>query len=177
MWRRIIEEIKDSSELVVAEQGVGERFLERLRQGRIYKEESRPDHVCVFMVPYYKGEVFVGHHKKANAWIPPGGHLEMGELPQEAVKREFVEELQYQIDKEKVVLFGLSKLEIERAGSICKRHWDMWYGVLFEEEKPEFVYEPREFYAAEWVGIEEAVGRVDHRGGYRDVLESLTRYL
>lgn len=32
------------------------------------------------------------HHKKLNLWLPPGGHVEEGELPSECVVREVKEE-------------------------------------------------------------------------------------
>ena len=40
------------------------------------------------------------HHKKANDWIPPGGHIEENESPAATVIREFREELGYKLKRE-----------------------------------------------------------------------------
>ncbi|MFI5343447.1 MAG: NUDIX domain-containing protein [Chlamydiales bacterium] len=36
-------------------------------------------------------------HKKANLWLPAGGHVEPNEHPRETVKREILEELSIQV--------------------------------------------------------------------------------
>jgi 8-oxo-dGTP pyrophosphatase MutT (NUDIX family) len=38
------------------------------------------------------------HHLKHDRWLPPGGHLEPGEVPHEAVLREVLEETGIQAD-------------------------------------------------------------------------------
>lgn len=38
------------------------------------------------------GKILLVHHKKLNLWLPPGGHIEEGELPSECVVREVKEE-------------------------------------------------------------------------------------
>jgi 8-oxo-dGTP pyrophosphatase MutT (NUDIX family) len=38
-------------------------------------------------------EILLIHHKKLNKWLPPGGHIEKNETPDEAIKREIKEEL------------------------------------------------------------------------------------
>lgn len=44
------------------------------------------------------GKVLLVHHKKQNMWLPVGGHIEQNELPDEAVKREFLEETGLEIE-------------------------------------------------------------------------------
>lgn len=39
------------------------------------------------------GAVFLVHHRKAGLWLPTGGHVEVGEDPADAVRREAPEEL------------------------------------------------------------------------------------
>ncbi|MCL2834155.1 MAG: NUDIX domain-containing protein [Treponema sp.] len=39
-----------------------------------------------------KMQILMIRHKKLNVWLPPGGHIEDNELPQEAVLREVLEE-------------------------------------------------------------------------------------
>lgn len=46
--------------------------------------------VAVFVVD--KGRVLLLRHKKLDKWLPPGGHIEEGELPDEAALREVREE-------------------------------------------------------------------------------------
>jgi 8-oxo-dGTP pyrophosphatase MutT (NUDIX family) len=46
--------------------------------------------VAVFVVR--DAEVVLHYHRKLDRWLPPGGHIEDGELPDEAALREVLEE-------------------------------------------------------------------------------------
>jgi 8-oxo-dGTP pyrophosphatase MutT (NUDIX family) len=46
--------------------------------------------VAVFVVR--EGKVLLHRHRKLGMWLPPGGHIEEGELPDEAALREVREE-------------------------------------------------------------------------------------
>ncbi len=46
--------------------------------------------VAVFVVR--EGKVLLHRHRKLGMWLPPGGHIEEGELPDEAAVREVWEE-------------------------------------------------------------------------------------
>ncbi|MBA2448761.1 MAG: NUDIX domain-containing protein [Chloroflexi bacterium] len=46
--------------------------------------------VAVFVVN--RGQVLLLFHPKLGMWLPPGGHIESGELPDEAAVREVLEE-------------------------------------------------------------------------------------
>ncbi len=46
----------------------------------------------------YKDRVLLIHHKKANAWRPIGGHIELDEDPEEALFREAKEESGLEIE-------------------------------------------------------------------------------
>ena len=46
--------------------------------------------VAVFVV--WEGKVLLHLHKKLGMWLPPGGHIEPGELPDDAAVREVYEE-------------------------------------------------------------------------------------
>jgi 8-oxo-dGTP pyrophosphatase MutT (NUDIX family) len=46
--------------------------------------------VAVFVV--HKQEVLLHFHRKLGKWLPPGGHIEDGELPDDAAVREVLEE-------------------------------------------------------------------------------------
>ncbi|MCC6943218.1 MAG: NUDIX domain-containing protein [Thermomicrobiales bacterium] len=46
--------------------------------------------VAVFVVS--DGKVLLHFHKKLQRWLPPGGHIEPGELPDSAAVREVLEE-------------------------------------------------------------------------------------
>jgi ADP-ribose pyrophosphatase YjhB (NUDIX family) len=46
--------------------------------------------VATFVV--HRGKVLLHYHAKLGLWLPPGGHIEHGELPDEAAVREVLEE-------------------------------------------------------------------------------------
>ena len=53
----------------------------------------RSDHlIYVVLVTRYKDQWVVVRHKERTTWEVPGGHIELGETPDEAAARELVEE-------------------------------------------------------------------------------------
>jgi len=46
----------------------------------------------------HNNKVLLIHHKKLNLWLPPGGHIDKNETPDEALKREIKEELNLDIE-------------------------------------------------------------------------------
>ncbi len=46
----------------------------------------------------HENKVLLIHHKKLKLWLPPGGHVEPNEIPDDAVKREFKQELDLDIE-------------------------------------------------------------------------------
>lgn len=47
--------------------------------------------VCAFVV--FNSQVLLLHHKQRNKWLQPGGHIELNEDPEEALRRELKEEV------------------------------------------------------------------------------------
>jgi 8-oxo-dGTP pyrophosphatase MutT (NUDIX family) len=47
---------------------------------------------CVAVFVVHDGRVLLHYHKKLGRWLPPGGHIEPDELPDEAAVREVWEE-------------------------------------------------------------------------------------
>lgn len=52
--------------------------------------------VAVFVV--WEGKVLLHFHPKLGMWLPPGGHIEKDELPDEAAVREVLEETGVEIE-------------------------------------------------------------------------------
>ncbi len=54
------------------------------------------------------------HHRKLGKWLPPGGHIHENETPDDALKREFREELNLEIEI-------LNRSDIPEEGNITKQ--------------------------------------------------------
>ena len=52
--------------------------------------------VAVFVI--YDGHVLLHPHPKVGLWLPPGGHIEAHELPDDAARRETVEETGLEVE-------------------------------------------------------------------------------
>ncbi len=59
---------------------------------KVHPFNTFKDYFCVDIMALYKGKWIFCKHKKRDSWENPGGHIEEGETPLEAVKRELYEE-------------------------------------------------------------------------------------
>ena len=62
----------------------------------------------------YKDRLLMIHHKKLDMWIPPGGHIEKDETPDDALIREIKEELNLDITL-------LNTIKISEEGNIVRQ--------------------------------------------------------
>lgn len=46
----------------------------------------------------HNNRILLIHHRKLDKWLPPGGHINENETPDEALEREFAEELNLKIE-------------------------------------------------------------------------------
>ncbi len=62
----------------------------------------------------HEGKVLLIFHRKLQLWLPPGGHIEKDEVPDDAVIREFKEELNLDVEL-------LGKNDVPMAGNIKRQ--------------------------------------------------------
>ncbi len=67
---------------------------------RIQKPDVPNKHLVSYFVVFDENskKILLCDHKKANLWLPTGGHIELNEDPKETVRRECFEELGIQAD-------------------------------------------------------------------------------
>jgi 8-oxo-dGTP diphosphatase len=117
-----------------------------------------PKHLVVYFIPVdtANGCLLLGDHRKSGLWLPPGGHVEEGEDPRQAVIRETREELG--IAAEFHPAFGGGKpffLAVTPTNS-ANSHLDvdLWFVLRAERDAPLFP-DPREFRGVRWFGLDE----------------------
>lgn len=59
---------------------------------RTYETGSLKTYKYVVILSEYKGKILLSQHKKRTTWETQGGHIEPGETPMEAARRELFEE-------------------------------------------------------------------------------------
>lgn len=98
-------------------------------------------------------QVLLVDHKKAELWLPPGGHVEPNEDPKETVRREIREELGIEAEflLEEPLLLTVTKT----VGNIAQ-HTDvsLWY-LLKGDPSQALDFDPSEFHQIRWFGIDE----------------------
>ena len=77
-----------------SEKTIRDGFLARAKRGLLTRDENPQTHFCVYFAGYdpQSEMVFVGHHIKSGLWLFNGGHIDEGEIPMEALRREVGEE-------------------------------------------------------------------------------------
>ncbi len=98
-------------------------------------------------------QILLVDHKKAELWLPPGGHVDPGENPKETVRREAKEELGIEAEflRDEPILLTVTKT----VGNVAK-HTDvsLWY-LLKGDPHSAFNYDTDEFNKICWFGIDE----------------------
>ena len=61
-------------------------------QCKLYPLNTLKDYMFVVICSFYKGKWILSKHKQRTTWETQGGHIEAGETPLEAAKRELFEE-------------------------------------------------------------------------------------
>ena len=122
---------------------------------RTEKPATPPTHLVSYFLVYSpeQSKVLLVDHKKAELWLPPGGHVEPGENPKETVLREAKEELG--IDAEFLFEEPLFVTATKTVGNLTQ-HTDvsLWYVLTWNPDDP-VTYDKEEFNHIQWYGIDE----------------------
>ncbi len=137
------------------------------------KKEGNPKHYCSFFLPYDKerGQIYLGYHKKADDWIPPGGHIEPGETPSEAAIREMKEELACDITPGMLEAWNLSVKPINRPEAGCLTHYDVWH--LVDLPVQNFDYLKSEYHDAGWFNIRDGLKQIKKNPDFAAIIAKL----
>jgi len=109
--------------------------------------------VAVFVVR--EGKVLLHRHRKLGMWLPPGGHIERDELPDDAAVREVFEETGIRVElvgekredvSDPVQLYRPAGLQLENIGS-GHQHIDLIYFA-----KPDGPTSIHQYYSEDEVG-------------------------
>ncbi|MEI6499241.1 MAG: NUDIX domain-containing protein [bacterium] len=151
-YKKIIENIP-------CDANIKTQFAKRISEGAITRDENPSTHLCVYFAAFdpVNKQVFIGHHKKANQWLFNGGHVDLGELPIDTLKRETGEEwgngthLQSTYQPE---FLTITKINNILAGK-CQLHYDIWYFIPLDMSifNPDPELTVKEFYEMGWKSI------------------------
>lgn len=166
--KEFVERYLEKPDLIeVSEPTVMPLFQRKLEEGGLIRSENLESHFAVFFIGYDPDtrKVFIGRHKKAQLWLPNGGHIEEGELPIDTLKLEVSEEWGYEVSGIEEIEPGLLTITIiDNERQTCKTHYDIWYFIALNEGKFKYDEEKvhKEFEEIGWKTIEQARQLVTH---------------
>lgn len=138
------------------------KFLERVAEGRITRDENPQSHICAYFSAYdpKAKQVFIGHHKKSGFWLFNGGHIDQGETMKETLIREMDEEWGLNADDFEIKPPAfLTLTEINNLPKQpCNWHYDLWNFISVDKNNFHPVEEKLlgEFHEAGWKTLAEA---------------------
>ncbi len=140
------------------ERAAQERFLSELaRLASPYDEHADPTHVTASgIVVGHRGTV-LHLHKRLGRWMQPGGHIDPGETPPVAARREAVEELGLAVEHP---AGGPQLLHLDvHEAALGHTHLDLRYLLVGADADPH--PPPGESPEARWFGWDEAAAAAD----------------
>lgn len=105
---------------------------------------TRDTDSTVYTVAFLDSRFLMVWNPKRNGWEMPGGHMKVGETPEEGAEREFVEEAGYHIEVVKVRDLGHCKVCAARLGDKADDAPEMRVG-FFEEVPEELFFDRAEY--------------------------------
>ena len=122
---------------------------------RLKKPDIPNKHLVSYFVLYDEEaeKILLCDHKKAQLWLPLGGHVDPDEHPRDTAQRECFEELQVKPDFwREGPLFITSTLTV----GLTAGHTDvsLWY-VLRGSSQDTYAFDPREFNSVQWFSFED----------------------
>jgi len=140
-----------------------DRFLVALgRLPRPFDQDADSTHVTGSALIFGPRGVVLHRHKRLGIWLQPGGHLEPGEAPWVAARREAQEETGLRLDFVELGPGGipaLAHLDVH-AGGRGHIHVDLRY-LLAVQGSDEPDPPPEESQEVRWFGWDEALGVAD----------------
>ena len=126
---------------------------------RIEKPDKPPKHLVSYFVlidPEHRS-VLLGDHRKAQLWLPSGGHVDPDEDPRETVRRESREEL----SQDAVFLKGDEHplfVTVNQTGGLVPGHTDVSLWYLLRGSVQQYIhYEKREYSDMQWFTFDEVL--------------------
>jgi len=117
---------------------------------RITKPATPDPHLVAYFLLIDQNEqrLLLVEHRKANLWLPTGGHVEPNEHPKETVSREILEELGVPAE---FLLETPFFLTVTKTKGDKDKHTDVsfWY-ILRGSAKTSFQFDEREFHSIRW---------------------------
>lgn len=122
---------------------------------RLVPPDTPPKHLVVYFVPVDAANrcLLLGDHRKSGLWLPPGGHVEEGEDPRQAVVREAREELGIEAGCGDDRPFFLTVTPTTGANS----HLDvsLWFVLQVARYATRLTPDPREFNGVRWFDLDQ----------------------
>jgi 8-oxo-dGTP diphosphatase len=118
-----------------------------------------PKHLVVYFIPVDGAErcLLLGDHRKSGLWLPPGGHVEDGEDPRQAVIREAHEELRITAGlKDDDTPFFLTVTPTR--GPNSHLDVDLWFVLNLARHQAQLTPDPREFNGVRWFDLDQPSG-------------------
>jgi 8-oxo-dGTP pyrophosphatase MutT (NUDIX family) len=135
-----------------------ERFLAELGElDDPYNEHADPTHVTASAIVVGTRGTVLHLHKRLGRWMQPGGHIDTGETPPEAARREASEELGLEV-RHPVAGPRLIHIDVHEA-ALGHTHLDLRYLLIASTDDPHPL--PGESPEARWYDWDEAVAIAD----------------
>ena len=153
--RALVEDHEPASPREVAAR---ERFLTALGQlAAPCDEHAGPTHVTASGIVVGRRGTVLHRHKRLGIWMQPGGHIDAGETPAVAARREATEELGLAVVHPSAGPL-LLHLDVHKA-ALGHTHLDLRYLLLAGDDDPH--PPPGESPDARWCSWEEAIAMAD----------------
>lgn len=120
---------------------------------RVAKPATPPKHLVSYVAVVDADRVLLVDHKNARLWLPPGGHVEMGEHPRSTVARELQEELGFRATHE---IEAPLMVTCTTTVGLSAGHTDvsLWY-VVHASRTQALAFDGAEFDAVKWFRFSE----------------------